>query len=1046
MESKKGLSRRDFLKSTAFVGGTGILATQASIFGKAGEAYAEGEESNSVYELVNAENVLYSSCLQCTVSCSIKVKVNNGVISKIDGNPYSATTMNPNIPYELSPFEAARIDGKLCPKGQAGLQHAYDPYRIREVLKRSGPRGSGKWQTISFDQAVEEIVNGGQLFKEIGEDRNVPGLKDIVVLRDSKLASEMANDVSLIRKKGMTVEEFKEKYRDHLDVLIDPDHPDMGPKNNQFVYQVGRIHNGRKQFTQRFVKNSMGSVNWIEETSICGQTSNKAWTHSTRAYKDGKWTGGVKDPRSDWANIEFALVLGSIIFEANYGPVQQSEPITDGLASGRLKLAVADPRLTKVASKAWKWLPLKPGTDGALGLAMIRWILENDRYDKRYLENANAAAAIADDETTWSDAPYLVKIVDGQTGKYLRADEVGLGTKEQFVVYRSGEFLAVDPNDSTQSVEGDILVDTMFKDIHLKSSLQLLREEALKRTLDEYAEITGLEVKDIIDVAREFTSYGKRAAAEFYRGRIKHTNGWYNAQSIIALNYLIGNPDWKGGLAKPGGGWNYMGNKEGKPYDMAKLHPGKLSAFGIPITRETWQYEESTLFSGYPSKRPWYPFSGNVAQETWPSIADGFPYPVKAVLISSHTPMYSVPGGNHQLRTLLDPQKLPLFVACDIVIGETSMYADYIFPDITYLERWTTGQGPNQMRVKSTSVRQPVIPALTETVKVFGEELPMSLETLMMAIGEKIGLSGLGEDGLGSGMPFKRPEDYYLKLVANIAYGDKPGEEVPDADSKELQLFKESRQHLPTTIFDEQAWQKALRPEEWRKVVYVLNRGGRFESSSRAYQGEKVRYLLAGIMRFYIEEVATSRHALSGEYFSGYAIHQEIQDSMGKQIKEEGDLKLITHKEVFATQSRTATNYWSQLSVRPQNFVVISNQDALRLGLEDGDTVRIKSHSNPEGVHELGNGRQRYVDGIVKAIEGIRPGVVAVSTSYGHWAYGSNDVEVDGMIIPGDSRRATGTHINPVLRLDDNLRGTTLSEPIGGSASFYDTWVNIQKV
>ena len=232
----------------------------------------------------------------------------------------------------------------------------------------------------------------------------------------------------------------------------------------------------------------------------------------------------------------------------------------------------------------------------------------------------------------------------------------------------------------------------------LKSSLQLLQDEAYQRSLDEYAQITGLKLQDIVDVAQEFTAHGKKAAVEFYRGAVKHTNGWYNAQALIALNYLIGNPDWQGGLAKPAGGWDYMGKKPGKPYNMAKLHPGKLTAFGVPITREGWQYEESTLFAGYPAKRPWYPFSGNVAQETWPSMADGYPYPIKAVLMSSHTAMYSIPGGVHQLPTLLDPEKVPLFIACDIVIGETSMYADYIFPDITYLERWATGQGPNHIR------------------------------------------------------------------------------------------------------------------------------------------------------------------------------------------------------------------------------------------------------------------------------------------------------------------------------------------------------------
>jgi len=1045
MESTQ-LTRRNFLKNTAFLGGTSILATQTGIFSEGGTAHANEKADRNQYVLAQEENIIYTNCLQCTVACSIKAKIQDGTLVKIDGNAYSATNMLPNLPYAMSPKDAATIDGKICPKGQAGVQHVYDPYRLRKVLKRSGARGSGEWKVIAFDKAIEEIVNGGQIFKDFGEERHVTGLKDIIVLRDSKVSAAMAEDVAKIQKKKMSVAEFQEKHKDYLDVLIDPNHPDMGPKNNQFLYQMGRIHNGRIQFTKRFVNNAMGSVNWIEKTAICGQTSNKTWLRSTMNYKEGKWTGGVKAPRPDWANIEFALILGTIVFEANYGPVQETEPITDGLVSGRLKLAVADPRFTKAAAKAWKWLPLKPGTDGALGVGMIRWIIENKRYDLKYLENANIAASKADNETSWSDASYLVKIVNGIPGKYLRAEELGIGTKDQFVVYRNNNFIAVDPNDSVNPIEGDLFVEIQHEDMILKSSLQLIKEEAFKRTLTDYADITGLKVQDIIDVAHEFTSHGKKAAVEFYRGTVKHTNGWYNGLAVIALNFLIGNPDWKGGLAKPGGGWDFIGAKPNKPYNMAKLHPGKLVAFGVPITREGRQYEESTLFKGYPAKRPWYPFSGNMAQETWPSVADGYPYPIKAVLLSSHTPMYSIPGGTHQLETILSHEKVPLLIASDIVIGETSMYADYIFPDVTFLERWTTGQGPNQIRVRASSVRQPVITALTDTVEIDGIKLPISLETFMMAVARKMNLSGFGPNAFGNGMALGRPEDYYLKLVANIAYGDKEGDTVPDASNEEVELFKKSRRHIEATVYNEEAWQNALKPSEWKKVVYVLNRGGRFESINAAYVESHTRYLLGGLKRFYIEEVAVSKNAMSGKNFDGYAIHQEIQDSMGNKIEVESDLKLITHKEIFMTQSRTIGNYWSHLGLQAMNYIQISILDAKKFGLKNGDRVRIMSKSSPKGIQNLGNGKHRFVEGEIKAIEGIRPGVVAVSTGYGHWSYGSNDVIVDGSLIKGDLRRSKGTNINPILRLDDNLRGTPLSDPIGGSVSFYDTWITLEKV
>jgi len=129
-----------------------------------------------------------------------------------------------------------------------------------------------------------------------------------------------------------------------------------------------------------------------------------------------------------------------------------------------------------------------------------------------------------------------------------------------------------------------LFVDTSIEGINVKSPLQLIKEESQSKSIEEWADIAGIKAKDIEELAREFTSHGKKAAVEFYRGVIKHTNGWYNAQAYIILNFLIGNPDWKGGLVKPGGGFSYNGSKEGQPYPLSSIHPNKLSKFGIPIT------------------------------------------------------------------------------------------------------------------------------------------------------------------------------------------------------------------------------------------------------------------------------------------------------------------------------------------------------------------------------------------------------------------------------------------------------------------------------
>lgn len=263
----KAPTRRDFLKgSGVFLGGTALLSAQVpQVFSRLqqmdGGAHAVGD---AYKPMTQAENILYTACLGCHTSCGAKARILDGVLAKLDGNPYSAHNMLPQPPYETAPWDLTRIDGKMCPKGQGMIQTLYDPYRVRTTLKRAGPRGSGKWKTIPFDQAIDELVNGGLLFKDVPgeENRQVEGLKNIWKLRDSQVAMNMAADVKRIAQKKMTVAEFKTKYRDHLDALIDPDHPDLGAKNNQLAFMGGRIQYGRQAFMKRWLNGGFGTINY----------------------------------------------------------------------------------------------------------------------------------------------------------------------------------------------------------------------------------------------------------------------------------------------------------------------------------------------------------------------------------------------------------------------------------------------------------------------------------------------------------------------------------------------------------------------------------------------------------------------------------------------------------------------------------------------------------------------------------------------------------------------------------------------------------------
>ncbi len=1032
----QGTTRRQFIQSTAFVGGCAALA---NLSGCAGRGAPEKLTEVGHYPLADPEKVIYSTCLQCHVDCQIKGKILDGTLAKLTGNPYSPQNYLPHLPYNTDLKRAARADGKLCPKGQSGIQTYYDPYRIRKVLKRAGKRGENKWQTIEFGQFIDEVAKGGQLFKSIGDDRYYPGFDEVCALRDRDLAKLLKEDAAKFAKGDMTLDQFKSKHADHLDKLIDPDHPDLGPKNNGFVFCAGRIEHGRKELMKWFTHNGFGSSNAYDHTTICEQSHHIAYDEMTG--------GATHHMKPDLHNAEFVIFWGTGAFTANFGLTPMAEKVTTGKVSGRLKTAVVDPRLSNDAAKADWWLPVKPGADGALAYWMIRWILDNKRYDARYLSNANKAAAVADGEPTWTNATHLVKIVDGVATELLTAEEAGIGSADQVVVSRNGKFVALNPDDATNPIEGDLLVSAEINGIKVKSAFQLIYDEAFSRTPEQYAELTGIEHDTVAQVARELTSHGKRAAVEMYRGPVQHTDGFYAGCAVITLNLLIGNPDWKGGLSKGGSHWHEDGSKLGGPYPFKTMHPSSFPTFGPPITREKTRYEDSSLFrkNGYPAKRPWYPLSSNVYQEIIPSFAAGYPYKGQILFLHKGTPAFATPAGDKTIQMLMDPDRIPLFIACDVVIGETSMYADYIIPDLTYLERWGTPHVTPDIPTTTSKVRQPIGVPLTEEVSVDGEVMPISLEAFLIALAKKLNLPGFGKNGFGEMGDFNRPEDWYLKLIANMAAGDKPDDNVPDASDEELTIFRKARRHLPPSVFNEEKWKAAVKPELWKKVVYVLNRGGRFAPFSKAYDGDYMNKKLGKMFYMFMPKVASHNNSLTGKPFVGYPVYAGQFDASGKPLDRNGQypLALITYKEPFGGQSRTPGNYWSNISLQPANKVLINQRTAEELGIRPGQHVRVSSASNPKGTWELGHGLHKEIFGQVHICQGIRPGVVAVSWHYGHWAYGARDIRVDGQHIAGDPRRGKGLCPNAVMTTDPVLKDVCLTDPVGASASFYDTHVNL---
>lgn len=1080
----KSLSRRDFLKVASVTGGAAAFLGSIPA-AKEALARTMNAEAQQNFESL-PENQLYTVCLQCNTGCGIKVKLLEGMAAKIDGNPYSPWTLWPHPAYETPVKEMATIEGALCPKGQAGIQTAYDPYRIVSVLKRKPgtKRGEGQWVTLPFDQAIQEVVEGGDLFGEGA----VEGLKDLYAVTDPDLMKKMGDAIKAIwaekdaAKKQELVKKFQVDFKDHLDKMIDPEHPDLGPKNNQFMFVWGRMKNGREDLIKRFMGQSFGSASYNGHTTVCqgslyftGKQMSSKWNAATGGFDSGDkfyW-------QADTGNSEFVIYTGSNLLDANYGPPQRGPKATEALVNGR-KFAVVDPRMSKLAAKAWKWVPIKPGTDAAMALGMIRWILENEKHNAAYLAIANTAAQVAAGEANYTNASWLVKIKDGVAGKHLRASELGLVTAtpdkdkdgKDITVYVTADGATRFSSDvpvalvggvptpidvlspDAAPVVGDLLFSGKQGEFEVKTGLQILLESAQEHTIAEWAEIAGISESDIVELAAEFTSHGRKAAADIHRGPSQHTNGFYNNNAWYVLNLIIGNFDYAGGMMKLAT-YDRLGGKKGQPFTVNAMIDGAYSPIGIDILRTKVAYEKSTLYDAknpYPTKRPWFQIPTDIYQEDVPSIGDAYPYKVKALMTYMAAFPYSLPSGQTVIDILSDPQKLPLFIASDIFVGETSMYADYVFPDLSYLERWEFHGSHPSVPWKVENVRQPVISIPGwPTVKVYGEEIAMSWEALLLAIAERLSLPGFGPDGLGKGVSYTRPEDFYLKQVADIAFGEKEdgSDSVPEADDEELRIFLEARRFLPKSVFDADRWKAAVGGDEslWRKVVYVLNRGGRYEAFEKGYKGAKVAHPYGRLVNLYQEKTATTINTMTGKPMTGYPKYFPAgQSSLGEDIVDEGyDFNLITFKTITMAKARGISNYWT-LSVQPEGYLLINASDAAKMGVKDGDRVRVSSASNPEGLWDFKNGEKRPIEGKAKVTEGIRPGVVAFPLGFGHWASGSSDIQIDGKVVKGDPRRAVPMHANAAMRVDPVMGNVTLSDLTGGSAVFYDTKVKVEKV
>lgn len=218
-----------------------------------------------------------------------------------------------------------RSAGKLCVRGRGGVGQTYDPDRLLYPMVRTGPRGSDQWKRVSWKEALELLCYGGEI-----AGHKVKGLK----------------------------------------TLRDEERPEY------FMFHYGRMKASSEAIIKGYFLAAYGTETIQGHTTIC---------------EGGKWTAqeltwGKHYDVNDLENTKFILNFGANPFEAHTSHIPIAQRLMAAVADRHIPLYTFDVRMSNTAALSTEWVPIRPGTDLAVVLAMAHTVLEKELYDREFFE------------------------------------------------------------------------------------------------------------------------------------------------------------------------------------------------------------------------------------------------------------------------------------------------------------------------------------------------------------------------------------------------------------------------------------------------------------------------------------------------------------------------------------------------------------------------------------------------------------------------------------------------------------------------------------
>ena len=319
-----------------------------------------------------------------------------------------------------------------------------------------------------------------------------------------------------------------------------------------------------------------------------------------------------------------------------------------GNVKDRAKITTIDPRLSATGAKSHRWLPIIPGTDGALAIAIAHVILAEGKWNKDFV------------------------------GDF--ADKVN--------------YFVVGQEVPTEIIVEDKKIPIVFNEIHTNGVVAWWNLELKDRTPEWAEPITGISAKEIREVAREFAEAGSRAISWTSPGSSMQIRGGISAFACHALNGLVGSVDSVGGILQQGSAPTAK-TPDVKPY----LDPRFAESLKKPKIDQRGT-------KGFPAlehmKSGQFVVTSRVAQ----AMLDQDPYDIKMAIGYWNNWVFSSMGTKHWEEAMA---KLPFFAHITTNIAEMTMFADIVLPaKMHMLERY--GFAKNKQNLTAyLSVHQPLI-------------------------------------------------------------------------------------------------------------------------------------------------------------------------------------------------------------------------------------------------------------------------------------------------------------------------------------------------